>query len=49
MKKYLGWAAIAFILFFLFTNPTGAATIVTNVVHSLGTAASSLSTFVTSL
>ncbi|HUK73833.1 MAG TPA: hypothetical protein VLW50_34665 [Streptosporangiaceae bacterium] len=49
MKKYLGWAAIAFVLFFLFTNPTGAATIVDNVLHGLNTAAHSLSTFVTSL
>lgn len=49
MKKYLGWAAIAFVIFFLVTNPTGAATIVQGTIHALGTAATSLSTFVTSL
>jgi hypothetical protein len=49
MKKYLGWAAIAFIVFFLLTNPTSAATIVHNAIHGLGSAAHSLSTFVTSL
>ncbi len=49
MKKWLGWAAIAFVLFFLLTNPTSAATIVHNAIHGLGTAARSLSAFVTSL
>ncbi len=49
MKKYLGWAAIAFVVFFLVTNPTSAATIVHSAIHGLGTVAHGLSTFVSGL
>jgi hypothetical protein len=49
MKKYLGWAAIAFVVFFLVTNPTAAATIVHNAIHGLGNVAHGLSTFVSGL
>ena len=49
MKKYLGWAVIAFVLFYLITQPTGAAGVVHPALHGLGAAASSLSRFVSSL
>lgn len=49
MKKYAGWAAIAFLLFYLITQPTGAASVVHSAIHGLGAAANSLSQFVTSL
>ncbi len=49
MKKYLGWAAIAFVVFFLVTNPTSAASIVQSAIHGLGNVAHGLSTFVSSL
>jgi hypothetical protein len=49
MKKYLGWAAIAFVLFYLITQPGGAATVVHSAIHGLGVAANSLSSFVTHL
>lgn len=49
MKKYLGWAAIAFAVFFLLTNPTSAAIIVHNTIHGLAAAGHSLSTFVKAL
>ena len=49
MKKYLGWAAIAFVIFYLVTSPTGAASIVHGAWNTLGSWAHSLSTFVNSL
>ena len=49
MKKYLSWAAIAFVAFFLFTSPEGAADIVSSAFSGLASAGESLSTFVNSL
>lgn len=49
MKKYLTWAAVAFVAFFLFTQPEGAAGIVHSAANGIMSAADSLSTFVTSL
>lgn len=49
MKKYLSWAAIAFVAFYLFTSPEGAAGIVESAASGLMSAADSLSTFVTAL
>ncbi|PRX99522.1 hypothetical protein [Allonocardiopsis opalescens] len=48
-KKYLGWAGIAFVVFFLITQPVAAADFVGNVFAGLGSAAESLSTFVNAL
>ncbi|MGE5287112.1 MAG: hypothetical protein ACM3ML_07910 [Micromonosporaceae bacterium] len=49
MKKWVGWAAIAFVLFFLITAPTAAASIVHSAISGLGNVAQGLSNFVTSL
>ncbi len=49
MKKWLGYATIAFVLFFLITEPGESAIIVKDTVHGLGVAAKSMSTFVTNL
>jgi hypothetical protein len=49
MKKWVNWAAIAFVLFFLITAPTAAASLVHSAIHGLGTVAHGLSNFVTSL
>ena len=49
MKKYLGWAAIAFVLFFLITQPVAASSVVHSAIHGLGTAFTGLSRFVSSL
>lgn len=49
MKKVLGWAAVIFIVFYLVTDPTGAAHAVTNLLGLLKTAGSSLATFFNSL
>jgi hypothetical protein len=49
MRKYAGWLAIAFVVFYLITQPNGAASAVHSAIHGLGAAASSLSKFVSSL
>lgn len=49
MKKYLTWAAVAFVLFFLLSSPEGAAEVVQSAVDGLMSAGESLSTFVNSL
>jgi hypothetical protein len=48
-KSVAGWLAIAFVAWWLITNPTGAAHIVHNFGAFLSTAAHSISTFFTSI
>lgn len=48
-KKYLKWVAVAFVAWFLITNPTQAAATVNNALDGLGDAAQSLSQFMTGL
>ena len=49
MKKWVNYAAIAFVLFFLITAPQAAAGLVHSAIHGLGSVAHGLSNFVTSL
>ena len=49
LKTILGYAAIAFILFFVIKDPTGAAHVVTNIGNFLASAARGISAFFTSL
>jgi hypothetical protein len=49
MKKYLTWALLAFVVFYLLNSPTGAAHVVHNAVGGLASAGNSLSRFVNSL
>ncbi len=49
MKKLLTYAAVAFVVFYLFTQPAGAAAAVRGVFGSIGTGADRLSAFFTSL
>lgn len=49
MRKYLSYAAIAFVIFYLLSQPTGAARIVHGAWGDLTTWAHSLSSFVNSL
>ena len=49
MKKLLTWGAIAFVIFYLVTQPTSAAGVVHGGLALLGQAAHSLATFVNSL
>lgn len=49
MKKYLTWALIAFVIFYLLNSPTGAAHVVHNALGSLASAGNSLSRFVNAL
>lgn len=49
LKTILGWAAIAFILFFVFKDPGGAAGIINNVGQFLASIARGFSTFFRSL
>lgn len=46
MTKYLRWAAIAFVIFYLLSQPHGAARAVNNVIDGLAGAGDSLATFV---
>jgi hypothetical protein len=48
-KKVLTWAAIAFVVYYLVTQPAGAAHFVNGVFNWLKGAANSMSTFVSSL
>jgi len=48
-RELLKWAAIAFVLFYLIKQPTGAAHVITNAGNFLSSAARGVSTFVTSL
>ncbi|GAA4612649.1 hypothetical protein GCM10023195_54420 [Actinoallomurus liliacearum] len=49
MKKYLTWALIAFVIFYLLTSPSGAAHIVHNALGGLTSAGNSLKAFVNAL
>lgn len=49
VKKILGWGVVLFLAWFLITNPTGAAGVVTNILNGLKHAGNSLSTFFLSL
>lgn len=49
MSKLLKWAIAAFLAFYLFTNPSGAAGTAHHLLDGLHEAASSLATFVSSL
>jgi hypothetical protein len=49
LKKVIGWAIVIFIVYYLATDPTGAANFVHHIWNGLKTAASSMATFVNSL
>ena len=49
LKTILGYAALAFILFFVIKDPTGAAHVVTNIGNFLASAARGFAAFFTSL
>jgi hypothetical protein len=49
VKKILGWVVVIFIVFYLVTNPTGAAHAMTNLLNLLKGAGNSLATFFNSL
>jgi hypothetical protein len=49
LKKILTWAIVIFIVYYLATQPTGAAAFVHHVYNGLHSAASSFATFVDSL
>ena len=49
LKTILGYAAVAFILFFVIKDPTGAAHVVTNIGNFLASVARGISAFFTSL
>jgi hypothetical protein len=48
-RRLLGWALIAFAVFYLLTSPDGAAGFVHHVLGGLGSAARSLASFVNGL
>jgi len=48
-KKVLGWLVVIFLVWFLITNPTGAAAAVTNLLNALRGIGNLLATFFTSL
>jgi hypothetical protein len=49
VKKFLQYAAIAFVIFYLIKSPAGAAHVVHSAASGLASAARDLSTFVNSL
>lgn len=49
MKKYLTWALVAFVIFYLINSPEGAASFVRAAAGGIAGAAQSLSTFVNEL
>ncbi|WP_433175607.1 hypothetical protein [Actinoallomurus sp. CA-150999] len=49
MKKYLTWALIAFVIFYLLNSPGSAAHVVHNALGGLMSAGNSLSRFVNAL
>jgi hypothetical protein len=49
VKKLLAYTAIAFVIFYVFTQPAGAAAAVRGVINGIGTGAERLSAFFTSL
>lgn len=48
-KKYMTWAAVAFVAFYLLKTPEGAAQTVNNAAGGLASAADSLARFVNAL
>ncbi|MGA8455114.1 MAG: hypothetical protein WB800_06905 [Streptosporangiaceae bacterium] len=49
LKKIITWAIVIFIIFYVATQPSGAAAIVHHIYNGLHDAATSLATFVNSL
>jgi hypothetical protein len=49
LRKLLTWAVVAFVAFYLVSDPTGAAHFARSALDGLHTAAGSLSTFLTSI
>jgi hypothetical protein len=49
MKKLLTWGAVAFVVFYLVTQPAGAAGVIHGAWHILGSAGHGLSRFVNSV
>lgn len=49
LRRILTWTAIAFVIFFLFSNPVGASDLVKSVFGLLQSAANSGQTFATNL
>ncbi len=49
VKKVLVWALVVFVVFYLLSDPNGAAAFVSHVLHGLRSAGTSLSTFVSKL
>jgi len=49
LKKIITWAIVIFIVFYLLTQPQGAANVINNLLHLLRNAGNSLATFVNSL
>ena len=49
LRKIITWGAVLFVIFYVVTDPTGAAGFVHGVIGWLHTAATSLATFVNSL
>lgn len=49
VKKIVMWALIVFVVFYLFTNPDGAAGFVSHVLNGAKSAGKSLSTFLSHL
>lgn len=48
-KKLIGWALLAFVAFFVFSNPPGAASTARHVASALASAGTSLGEFFTAL
>ena len=49
LKTVLGWLAVAFVLWWIITDPTGAAQVVNNIGAFLASAARGIATFFSSL
>jgi hypothetical protein len=49
LKKIITWAIVIFLVFYLLTQPQGAANVINNLLHLLRNAGNSLATFVNSL
>jgi hypothetical protein len=49
VRKVLVWALVVFVVWYLLTDPNGAATFVSHVLNGLKSAGRSLSTFVSKL
>lgn len=48
-KKYITWVAVAFVAFYVISQPDGAARSVENAANGLASAADSLATFVNAI